>query len=998
MYYFSKTQGSPIAGQIQFNNLKLNLATTIKIAREDLQGWSIDGVVRAETLPFKLTVESTEYYAPWFVYDVSSVSIDANDVTLSVTNLSYGDNGASTDYLQVQFISNPASGAVQLNDLTDVNVPAPTDGQLLAYDNGTGNWVAVDAPDDPTKVSKGGDADAAPLVVGTQDAHAVNILTDNVQRFTFDTAGRLQSETVNYETVVDGDNVITNKKYVDTADALKLNLTGGTLTGDVTMTAPAKVVQSEAPVNPSDLTNKGYVDTALNGYARRDATDVGDVLLGSVNPTARVQIDGQAGKHFETQLTGGTNVNGLLGQNIKLTNYGIGGRVQLVPAGDSASYAEIATDFKTALQYSTDISAVDSAIPNKRYVDDKVGATTLNQLADVTAAADPADDAKFLRWDDATKRWVDDYTRVKDVTIETVASFVNGSIYKDSDGNKLMYYTGTEWEGVVSVPAINNYVNFNTNFNPTVRWIPEDIGGVVGAVTWPSSVGAGFAEARPAGTGTNYADGLVGGKRALNIDPSSSTDITKYITLNLGALYGSGDFTFMFVVQDTQSLGAFTRFINLRGGPAQDYLLPNVALFHQDAATSNFTTTGNISGTTSYPLTYTPNVPTLPDITAPTVFVARYTSTGTEFKAWINLATDNSATYTYNMNTASFDRIEFGIRSESGNSAGILKVAEVIFWNSALSDVAITTATNDLLTEYTVRTTGKSLSDTIPVSSGGTGVTTLTANTFLEGNGVDPIVSAKAVPTGEVVGTTDIQTLSNKTISAASNTITMNVNELADVLFSSLAVGDQLYRNVSNQWANWKPVDGQIKVNTFDTNLTSGASLTFTNLTTEVDVVYRITGETTTALNLSSAPTTSIPLNYGGVFQALGSVGVDGDFYRLGATAADDRWIQNPVLGQISEYRIEGSYSNKTVSNSGRIQLRIYNPLTAFSFEAAVPLAQGLSSDDFGITLVTISDGANLLPPTGTGGGYKIGISSTTSVDVVIQSIVRIDRPFSPRS
>lgn len=215
-----------------------------------------------------------------------------------------------------------------------------------------------------------------------------------------------------------------------------------------------------------------------------------------------------------------------------------------------------------------------------------------------------------------------------------------------------------------------------------------------------------------------------------------------------------------------------------------------------------------------------------------------------------------------------------------------------------------------------------------------------------------------------------------------------------DVTFTSLATGDQIYKTATN-WVNWKPVDGQIKANSFNTNLTSNAVLTFTGLTTEVDVVYRITGETTTAINLSSAPTTSIPLNYNGVFQALGTVGVDGDFYRLGATAADDRWIQNPVLGQISEYRIEGSYSNKTASNSGRIQIRIYNPLSAFSFEAAVPLAQGTTADDFGITLITISDAANLLP---TGGGYKIGISSTTSVDVIINSIVRIDRPFSKRS
>lgn len=38
---------------------------------------------------------------------------------------------------------------------------------------------------------------------------------------------------------------------------------GGTLSGDLTLTPPAKVIQSQAPVNPDDLTNKAYVDNAI---------------------------------------------------------------------------------------------------------------------------------------------------------------------------------------------------------------------------------------------------------------------------------------------------------------------------------------------------------------------------------------------------------------------------------------------------------------------------------------------------------------------------------------------------------------------------------------------------------------------------------------------------------------------------------------------------------------------------------------------------------------
>lgn len=235
-------------------------------------------------------------------------------------------------------------------------------------------------------------------------------------------------------------------------------------------------------------------------------------------------------------------------------------------------------------------------------------------------------------------------------------------------------------------------------------------------------------------------------------------------------------------------------------------------------------------------------------------------------------------------------------------------------------------------------------------------------------------------------------TTAEANISSNSNAITnQTLTQHADVNITNDNTGDQLYLS-NGTWVNYPPNDGQIKANSFNTNLSVNNVLTFLGLTTERDVEYRIPGETTNGINLSSFPTTSIPLNYTAGFNAIG------DFYTIGGAAGLDRWIQNPVLGQISEYRIEGSYSGKQASNSGRLQIRIYNPLSSFSFESNVSLAQGITSDEFGISLITISDGANLLPPTGSGGGYKIGISSTASIDVVINSIVRIDRPYSPRS
>ena len=62
----------------------------------------------------------------------------------------------------------------------------------------------------------------------------------------------------------------------------------------------------------------------------------------------------------------------------------------------------------------------------------------------------------------------------------------------------------------------------------------------------------------------------------------------------------------------------------------------------------------------------------------------------------------------------------------------------------------------------------------LSVSSGGTGVATLGSGNVLVGAGTGAVTTTKAAPTGDFVGTTDTQTLTNKTISAASNTVGAN--------------------------------------------------------------------------------------------------------------------------------------------------------------------------------------------------------------------------------
>jgi hypothetical protein len=68
---------------------------------------------------------------------------------------------------------------------------------------------------------------------------------------------------------------------------------------------------------------------------------------------------------------------------------------------------------------------------------------------------------------------------------------------------------------------------------------------------------------------------------------------------------------------------------------------------------------------------------------------------------------------------------------------------------------------------------GASSSGVLSAANGGTGQTTFPGSGLVTSNG-SAWGTSKTAPTGDVVGTTDSQTLSGKTISGASNTITVD--------------------------------------------------------------------------------------------------------------------------------------------------------------------------------------------------------------------------------
>lgn len=99
-----------------------------------------------------------------------------------------------------------------------------------------------------------------------------------------------------------------------------------------------------------------------------------------------------------------------------------------------------------------------------------------------------------------------------------------------------------------------DYDSINANYNPDVRFIPEDLGGAVGNVTWPSSVGSGTVANNRAATNVDPT-GMAGGP-CLNIDSATELDVTKGALLDLGLnLQGSVGYTMAAVIQDGPTSG-----------------------------------------------------------------------------------------------------------------------------------------------------------------------------------------------------------------------------------------------------------------------------------------------------------------------------------------------------------------------------------------------------------------------------------------------------------
>lgn len=305
----------------------------------------------------------------------------------------------------------------------------------------------------------------------------------------------------------------TTKTYVDTADALKLNLSGGTMSGAIAM-GSNKVTGLGAPTDTADAATKGYVDTSVSALidsapgaldtlnelaaalgddpnfattvtneiatklSLSGGTMTGDITLGANKATSTatpVTDDTLTRKGYvDTQdalklsLSGGTMSGAIAMGTSKITGLG-----DPTSAQDAATKTYVDSADATKLNLSggtmtgnivmgankvtsTATPTTDDDLTRKAYVDSILGSATsaadsaaaaaiseTNAASSASSASTSADNAaaSFDSFDD---RYLGAKASAPTVDNDGDALLV-GALYWNTSSNNLFIWTGSEW-------------------------------------------------------------------------------------------------------------------------------------------------------------------------------------------------------------------------------------------------------------------------------------------------------------------------------------------------------------------------------------------------------------------------------------------------------------------------------------------------------------------------------------------------------------------------
>lgn len=263
-----------------------------------------------------------------------------------------------------------------------------------------------------------------------------------------------------------------------------------------------------------------------------------------------------------------------------------------------------------------------------------------------------------------------------------------------------------KWESNVSLETggtTSGYENINALFNPDVRWQPDDILGATGAIIWDSSVGNGSVLA-PQGINTSFSPNSLGGQTSVHINPSAGNDASNKFVLDLGATFnGTDDFSGVFVVQDLENfapdVSRFITFLDSTPFVQSDFNQPSNIAALIPTASGNFLSYHN-----NFSMTHTTSTNASVTVGTPTVIAFRYTHSSTEWKIWINQASDMvQTTNIRDLGPLTIATIGLGFSNTGTLEQGRIRVSEILWWGSALTDLNIIDISDRLLKYYGVR-------------------------------------------------------------------------------------------------------------------------------------------------------------------------------------------------------------------------------------------------------------------------------------------------------
>lgn len=133
---------------------------------------------------------------------------------------------------------------------------------------------------------------------------------------------------------------------------------------------------------------------------------------------------------------------------------------------------------------------------------------------------------------------------------------------------------------------------------------------------------------------------------------------------------------------------------------------------------------------------------------------------------------------------------------------------------------------------------------------------------------------------------------------------------------------------------------------------------------------------------LVSSPTTTRPVNI--------TSPTDADIYDF----VNDTFIENTVLWQVHQWRVNLEYSGKSSWQDSGISVKLENTISWFVEETLVYAASATTSGHISVILNTIADGDSLPAPFGTGQWYEISVTAFDPMTIDIDSITRISLAF----